>query len=104
MTFFNNFIFFCSYLKSKGSKSSFANDLTAKTFGGKRSSEDEKKNSKPFNKSNPWNIDPFAPHYTKQSSSIFAANEEMKASPPTKSESPHIPQMLHSSPCKFNVI
>jgi len=88
------------YLKSKGSqsKSSFANDLTAKTFGGKRASEDEKKNSKPFNKSNPWNIDPFAPHYTKPSSSIFTANEELKASPPTKSENPLTPQMLHSSP------
>ena len=50
----------------------------------KNSSEDNKSNipqqgskeKKVINKSNPWNIDPFMPHFTKPSINLITQNEE----------------------------
>ena len=48
------------------------------------------------NKSNPWNVDPFVPHYNKVSSGMFALNEEA-----AKIDENRTPPQRNSSQSKF---
>ena len=69
-------------MKAKNSGQSKGKVSTTETIpkGLKKVTDDEKGNSKPINRSNPWNIDPFAPHYSK------SAEEAKKSATPPKAD------------------
>lgn len=63
------------------------------------SGQHESKKEKVINKSNPWNIDPFMPHFTKPSINLITQNEEANQviskpshSPPMKISPPTVPR------------
>lgn len=81
------------YLKAKNNptstaaKNGFPTSTTVSTaaikkFGAAATAEEEKEPPKakpPINKSNPWNIDPFVPHYNKPAVSMVSINNEQAA-------------------------
>ena len=80
-------------MKAKNSGQSKGKISTTETIpkGLKKVTDDEKANSKPINRSNPWNIDPFAPHYSKSAAPSFPVSEEAKksATPPKADNLPY---------------
>jgi len=78
------------YLKSKNSSGSSASKpLSATTngitttrpnkFGAPDDEKEVPKPKPPINKNNPWNIDPFVPHYNKPAVSMLSINNEQAA-------------------------
>jgi len=75
------------YLKAKNTSSAAKTGLTsstsnaspAKRFGVPDDEKEVPKAKPPINKSNPWNIDPFVPHYNKSAVSMLSINNEQAA-------------------------